>query len=157
MNHIHADLVYRQGHIAIVLSRFNDFIGEQLLKGALDMLARLGVPADKIDVVKVPGAYELPLAAKKLASTGRYQGIIALGVVVRGATAHFDYVAGGCANGLGQVALEAEVPVAFGVLTTDTLEQAMERAGTKAGNKGADAAQCVLEMINLLTAIERGV
>lgn len=135
---------------AIVAGRFNEYIVDSLVKGALDTLGRHGADAGSVPVVQVPGCFELPLAAKKLAKGGEYDGIIALGAVIRGATPHFDYVAGNCASGLAQVSYEFELPVAFGVLTTDTIEQAIERAGTKAGNKGADAALTVLEMSGLL-------
>ncbi|RCU45239.1 MULTISPECIES: 6,7-dimethyl-8-ribityllumazine synthase [Corallincola] len=140
--------------IAIVISRFNSFIVESLLEGAVDTLKRVGqVADDNITVVRVPGAYELPLAAKKVAAKGEYDAIIALGAVIRGGTPHFDYVAGECNKGLAQVSLEASVPVAFGVLTTDTIEQAIERAGTKAGNKGGEAAMSALEMVNVMSAL----
>ncbi len=149
-----------QGHMrgdgkrfAIVAGRFNEYIVDSLVKGALDALARHGIDRATVPVVQVPGCYELPLVAKKLARSGDYDGIIALGAVIRGATPHFDYVAGNCASGLAQVSYEFELPVAFGVLTTDTIEQAIERAGTKAGNKGADAALTVLEMSSLLDAL----
>jgi 6,7-dimethyl-8-ribityllumazine synthase len=135
---------------AIAAARFNAYIVDSLVDGAVDALTRHGVATSDITLVKVPGCYELPLAVKRLAKTGNYSGIIALGTVIRGATPHFDYVAGQCASGLNQVALETEIPVGFGVLTTDTIEQAIERAGTKAGNKGADAALTVLEMVNVL-------
>ncbi|GAA5217404.1 6,7-dimethyl-8-ribityllumazine synthase [Corallincola platygyrae] len=140
--------------IAIVISRFNSFIVESLLEGAVDTLKRVGqVSDDNITVVRVPGAYELPLAAKKVANKGEFDAIIALGAVIRGGTPHFDYVAGECNKGLAQVSLDSEIPVAFGVLTTDTIEQAIERAGTKAGNKGGEAAMGALEMVNVLSAI----
>lgn len=139
--------------IAIVAARFNEYIVDSLVKGALNSLQRAGVAAANITLVHVPGAFELPLAASKLAASKQYDGILALGCVIRGATPHFDYVAGECSKGLAQVALESGLPVGFGVLTTDTLEQAIERAGTKAGNKGADCAQTVLEMINLFKKI----
>ena len=135
---------------AIAAARFNEYIVDSLVNGAVDALVRHGVAASDITLVKVPGCYELPLAAKRLAKSGNYSGVVALGTVIRGATPHFDYVAGQCAAGLNQVALETEVPVGFGVLTTETIEQAIERAGTKAGNKGADAALTVLEMVNVL-------
>lgn len=138
---------------AIVASRFNSFITEQLVTGARDALRRHGVNGDDIDLAWVPGAFELPLAAQRLAASGRYAAVICLGTVIRGATPHFDYVAGGAASGIGQVALQTGVPVIFGVLTTDTIEQAVERAGTKAGNKGADAAVTALEMANLLDVL----
>ncbi len=140
--------------IAIVISRFNSLIVENLLEGAVDTLVRHGqIERDAITVVRVPGAYELPLAAKKVAASGDYDAIIALGAVIRGGTPHFDYVAGECNKGLAQVALEHSIPVAFGVLTTDTIEQAIERAGTKAGNKGAEAALSALEMVNVVGQI----
>ncbi|AMG31208.1 6,7-dimethyl-8-ribityllumazine synthase [Grimontia hollisae] len=141
--------------VAIVISRFNSFINESLLEGAIDALKRQGqVSEDNITVVRCPGAYELPLVAQRVAKSGRYDAIIALGSVIRGGTPHFDYVAGECNKGLAQVALEFDTPVAFGVLTVDTIEQAIERAGTKAGNKGAEAALSALEMVNVLSQIE---
>lgn len=135
---------------ALVASRFNSFITEKLLEGALDTLRRHGVAEDNLTVVWAPGAFELPLVVKKLAESGKYDAVIALGCVIRGATAHFDYVAGEAAKGIGQVALSTGVPVLFGVLTTDSIEQAIERAGTKAGNKGVDVAMGALEMASLL-------
>jgi len=134
----------------IVVSRFNDFICERLLGGALDALKRTGASEERIEVFRVPGAYEIPLAAKKLAGSGRYDAVICLGAVIRGATPHFDYVANEVAKGIATVALETSVPVTFGVLTTDTLEQAIERAGSKAGNKGFEAAMAAVEMANLM-------
>ena len=140
--------------IAIVVSRFNSFIVESLLEGAVDALKRHGNVADNdITIVRVPGAYELPLAAKRLAQKGEFDGIIAIGAVIRGGTPHFDFVAGECNSGLAQVAMEFTVPVAFGVITTDTIEQAIDRAGTKAGNKGAEAALSALEMVNVLAKL----
>ena len=136
--------------IAILCGRFNGFIVDQLEAGCLDTLNRHGVAETDITVVRVPGAFELPVVAKKLAASGKYDGVIALGAVIRGATPHFDQVAGACTRGLAAVATETGVPVAFGVLTTDNIEQAVERAGTKAGNKGADAAMTMIEMISLL-------
>jgi 6,7-dimethyl-8-ribityllumazine synthase len=141
--------------IAIAASRFNGFIVEQLVEGARDALARRGVGASSQVLVWVPGAFELPLAADRLAASGRFDAVIALGAVIRGGTPHFDYVAGACANGLGRVALDRGVPVSFGVLTTDDVEQALERAGTGAGNKGFDAAVTALEMVATLRALER--
>lgn len=135
---------------AIAAGHFNHYIVDSLVAGAQDALSRHGVDAATVPVVKVPGCFELPLAAKKLASSGKYDAVITLGAVIRGATPHFDYVAGQCAAGLQRVMLDTEVPIAFGVLTTNTIEQAIERAGTKAGNKGADAALTALEMVNLL-------
>lgn len=151
---IEGDFSYNGGRIAIIASRFNSFIVESLLKGAIDALVRHGVKKDLIDVIYVPGAYELPLLAKKVAAKKKHQGILALGTVIRGGTAHFDYVAGECAKGLAQVSLNTEMPISFGVLTTDTIEQAIERAGTKAGNKGAEAAIALLETINVFDKIE---
>ncbi len=139
--------------IGIVVARFNSFICEKLLEGALDSLTRSGVPADKIDVARVPGAFEIPLAAQKMAKSGKYDAVICIGVVIRGATPHFDYVAGEVAKGSAQVMLDTSVPILFGVLTTETIEQAIERAGTKAGNKGSDVAVAAIEMINLLETI----
>jgi len=140
--------------VAIVATRWNEFVVERLTAGAKDALLRAGVGDDAIDLAMAPGAYEVPFVAKKLAQTGRYNGVVALGCVIRGATPHFDYVAGEAANGLAAAARETGVPMAFGVLTVDTIEQAIERAGTKAGNKGAEAALAALEMINLTRAIE---
>ncbi|MGF1725055.1 6,7-dimethyl-8-ribityllumazine synthase [Photobacterium nomapromontoriensis] len=141
--------------VAIVIARFNSFINESLLAGALDALKRQGqVSDDNITVVRCPGAYELPLIAQQVAKSDRYDAIVALGSVIRGGTPHFDYVAGECNKGLAQVALEYNTPVAFGVLTVDSIEQAIERAGTKAGNKGAEAALSALEMVNVLSQIE---
>jgi 6,7-dimethyl-8-ribityllumazine synthase len=151
---IEGDYLYHSGRIAVVATRFNSLIVESLVGGALDSLKRHGVPKDQIDVIYVPGAYELPLVIKKLALTGKYHGILALGAVIRGGTPHFDYVAGECAKGIGQVSLAQDIPVSFGVLTTDSIEQAIERAGTKAGNKGADTAVALLETMNVLSQIE---
>jgi 6,7-dimethyl-8-ribityllumazine synthase len=136
--------------IGIVAARFNGLIVDSLLAGCVDALSRHGVAAADLTVVWVPGAFELPLAVKRLATSGAYRGICALGAVIRGATPHFEHVAGSCTRGLAQIALETGVPIGFGVLTVDTIEQALERAGTKAGNKGADAALAVIEMISLL-------
>ncbi len=141
--------------VAIVIARFNSFINESLLSGALDALKRQGqVSEDNITVVRCPGAYELPLVAQQVAKSDRYDAIVALGSVIRGGTPHFDYVAGECTKGLAQIALEYNTPIAFGVLTVDSIEQAIERAGTKAGNKGAEAALSALEMVNVLSQIE---
>jgi len=147
---IEGDLVARGARFGIVLGHFNGFIGERLLDGALDTLVRHGAEAGQIDVVRVPGAFEIPLVLQRLAKSKKYDALIALGAVIRGATPHFDYVAGECAKGLAQVMMQHDVPVAFGVLTVDTIEQAIERAGTKAGNKGVDAALTAIEMVNLL-------
>ena len=141
--------------IAVVIARFNSFINESLLEGAVDALKRIGqVKDENITIVRAPGAYELPLVARRLAESKKFDAIVALGTVIRGGTAHFEYVAGGASNGLAHVAQDSEIPVAFGVLTTESIEQAIERAGTKAGNKGADAALTALEMINVLKAIK---
>ena len=136
--------------IGIVVSRFNSFIAEKLVDGAVDTLIRSGVADKNIEVVRVPGAYEIPLVAQKMARSKRYDALICLGAVIRGATPHFDFVANEAAKGIAQVSLESGLPVMFGVLTTDTIEQAIERSGSKAGNKGADCAVAALEMINLL-------
>jgi len=134
----------------IVVSRFNSFISDRLVEGALDALLRHGAERDSVHLVRVPGAFELPLAAKKLAGSGRYDAVICLGAVIRGATPHFDYVAAEVSKGIAQVGLEVGIPVTFGVLTTESLEQAIERAGSKVGNKGFDAASSAIEMVNLL-------
>lgn len=134
----------------IVVSRFNDFMGQRLLEGALDALIRHGAEEENIEVVRVPGAFEIPLAAKAMAKSGRYDGIIALGVVIRGATPHFDYIAAEVSKGIAQVQLETGTPIGFGIITADTIEQAIERAGSKAGNKGWQAALTVVEMVNVL-------
>ena len=134
----------------IIVSRFNEFISSKLLSGAVDELVRHGVKDDNIDVVWVPGAFEIPLVAKKLANKGEYSAIIALGAVIKGSTSHYDYVCAEVSKGVASVSLETGVPVIFGVLTCDSLEQAIERAGTKAGNKGADAAKSAIEMANLV-------
>jgi 6,7-dimethyl-8-ribityllumazine synthase len=151
---IEGDLQCRELRFAIVAARFNDFIVEQLIRGAVDALKRHGAADKQIEIVRAPGAFDMPLVARKLAQSRRYDAIVALGAVIKGATAHFDYVAGECASGLARVAQETGVPIAFGVLTTDTIEQALERAGTKAGNKGADAAVTAIELANLLRRIE---
>jgi len=137
-------------NFALVVARFNSFVVDSLQAGAIDALVRHGVSDKQITVVKTPGAYELPLVAQRLAESGKYDAVIALGAVIRGSTPHFDYVAGECAKGLGQVGLQHKLPVVFGVLTVDTIEQAVERAGTKAGNKGSDAAMTALELVSLL-------
>ena len=137
----------------IIVSRFNDFIGGKLLSGALDELKRHGVSDSNIDVVKVPGAFEIPIVAQKFAQTKNYNAIITLGAVIKGSTPHFDYVSNEVSKGIAQVSLNTGVPVIFGVLTTDNLEQAIERAGTKSGNKGADAAKTAIEMANLVKNI----
>lgn len=136
--------------IGIVVSRFNEFITSKLLGGALDALTRHGVKEEDVTVAWAPGAFEVPLVAKRMAQSGKYNVVLALGCVIRGATPHFDYVAAEAAKGIGHVMLDTGVPVIFGILTTDSIEQAIERAGTKSGNKGADAAMGALEMANLL-------
>ncbi|AMN47517.1 6,7-dimethyl-8-ribityllumazine synthase [Steroidobacter denitrificans] len=151
---IEGDLQCRELRFAILASRFNEFIVERLVDGAVDTLRRHGAGDQQIEIIRVPGAFDLPLVARRLAQTQRYDALVALGAVIKGATAHFDYVAGECAGGLARVAQDTGIPVAFGVLTTDTIEQAIERAGTKAGNKGADAAITALELANLLRRIE---
>ena len=151
MNVIEGTFAASGKKFAIVVSRFNSFIVESLLEGAIDALKRHGnVADDDITVIRVPGAYELPVAAKRVARKGNFDAIIAIGAVIRGGTPHFDFVAGECNKGLAQVAMEFDTPVAFGVITTDSIEQAIERAGTKAGNKGAEAALSSLEMVNVL-------
>jgi 6,7-dimethyl-8-ribityllumazine synthase len=139
--------------IGIIVSRFNSFITERLLEGAVDALVRHGADEEEIHVARVPGAFEIPLAAKKMAASGAYDAIIALGAVIRGSTPHFDYVSSEVTKGVAAVSLESGIPVSFGVLTTDSIEQAVERAGTKAGNKGFEAAVTVIETINLLRSI----
>lgn len=137
----------------IIISRFNDFIGSKLLSGAVDELKRHGVPDENIDIVKVPGAFEIPLAAQKFAKSGKYNALITLGAVIKGSTPHFDYVSAEVSKGVAHVSLETGIPVIFGVLTTDNIEQAIERAGTKAGNKGSDAAKTAIEMANLVKLV----
>ena len=151
---IEGELLVRDLRFGVVITRFNDFVVEPLLRGALDALKRHGAADKQIEIVRVPGAFDLPVVVRKLALSRRYEALIALGAVIRGQTPHFDYVAGECASGLARIALESGVPIAFGVLTTDTMEQAVDRAGGKAGNKGADAALAALEMANLLRRLE---
>jgi 6,7-dimethyl-8-ribityllumazine synthase len=146
-------LLAKDLRFGIIVSRFNDFICDRLLGGALDGLQRSGAEESNIEVFKVPGAFEIPLLAKKVASSHRYDALICLGAVIRGSTPHFDFVASEVSKGIATVSLETGVPVSFGVLTTDTLEQAIERAGSKAGNKGWDAAMAAIEMANLLKQI----
>jgi 6,7-dimethyl-8-ribityllumazine synthase len=154
MKIIEGGLAAPQAKIAIVISRFNSFINEQLLSGAVDTLKRTGQVADEnITVVRVPGAVELPLATKRVAASKKFDAIVALGTVIRGGTPHFDFVANECNKGLAQVSLEFDVPVAFGVLTTDSIDQAIERAGTKMGNKGSEAALGALEMVNVMAEL----
>jgi len=148
------ELVGRGLRFAAVVSRFNEFISGRLLEGARDAMARHGVGEENLDIAWVPGSFEIPLVAKKLAQTGRYAAVICLGAVIRGATPHFDYVAAEVSKGIANVGLETGVPVIFGVITADNLEQAIERAGTKAGNKGFDAAVAAIEMANLLATLK---
>ncbi|HFD80271.1 MAG TPA: 6,7-dimethyl-8-ribityllumazine synthase [Gammaproteobacteria bacterium] len=150
---IEGQLVVRDARIALLVSRFNSFIVDSLLDGAIDTLRRHGAEERDLHIVRVPGAYEMPIAAKRLAASQRYEAIIALGAVIRGGTPHFEYVAGECTKGLSQVSLQHDIPIAFGVLTVDSIEQAIERAGTKAGNKGGEAALSAIEMINVLREI----
>jgi 6,7-dimethyl-8-ribityllumazine synthase len=151
---IEGELLARDLRFAFVAARFNDFVVEPLIRGAIDALKRHGATEKQIEIVRVPGAFDIPLVARKLALSHRYDALIALGAVVRGQTPHFDYVAGECASGISRIALESGVPIAFGVLTTDTMEQAVDRAGGKAGNKGADAALVAIEMANLLRRLD---
>jgi 6,7-dimethyl-8-ribityllumazine synthase len=152
---IEGNLVATKGaRFAIVASRFNHFVVDRLVEGAIDALVRHGVDSKNVTVVRVPGAWELPLLARRLAASGKVDAVIALGAVIRGATPHFDYVAGEAAKGLAAAAHGATVPILFGVLTTETLDQAIERAGTKAGNKGWDAAAAALEMVALSRALD---
>ena len=147
---IQGNLVAQDDKYAIVIARFNDFIGSKLLEGCVDALKRHGVEDENIEVIWVPGAFEIPLVAKKLAKSSKYSAVITLGAVIKGSTPHFDYVSAEVSKGGAQVALQSDIPVIFGVLTTDNIEQAIERAGTKAGNKGADAAKTAIEMVNLI-------
>jgi 6,7-dimethyl-8-ribityllumazine synthase len=146
---IEGRIVAKGMRFGIVAGRFNDFISSRLIEGAVDALTRAGAEEKEIQIVKVPGAFELPLAAKKMAKSGRYDAVICLGAVIRGATPHFEYISAEVSKGIAAVGLETEVPVIFGVLTTDTIEQAIERAGTKAGNKGWDAALSAIELVDL--------
>jgi len=154
INIIEGELIVRGARLALVASRFNDFIVNNLVDGATNILLRHGCEEKDIDIIWVPGAHEIPLAAQRLAASGRYDGIIALGAVIRGSTPHFDFVAGECSKGLANVSMQHNMPVGFGVLTVENIEQAIERAGTKAGNKGAEAAMSVVEMINLLPRLD---
>ncbi|MCY8672075.1 6,7-dimethyl-8-ribityllumazine synthase [Bacillus haynesii] len=154
MNKIEGHVIGTDLKIGIVVARFNDFITSKLLSGAEDTLLRHGVKADDIDVAWVPGAFEIPLIAKKMAETKKYDAVITLGTVIRGATSHYDYVCNEAAKGIAASSMSTGVPVIFGVLTTDTIEQAVERAGTKAGNKGAEAAAAAIEMANLTRSRE---
>ena len=151
--YIEGDLQAVGKKFGIIVSRFNSFVSERLLDGALDTLLRSGAEEGAIDVVRVPGAFEIPMMAQKMAKSGNYDAIICLGAVIRGATSHYDLVANEAAKGIAQVGLDSGIPAIFGVLTTDTIEQAIERAGSKAGNKGSEAALTAIEMINLLAQI----
>lgn len=151
---IEGNMTVRDARFGIVVSRFNGFIVESLLEGALDTLRRHGADEKDITVVRVPGAFEMPLAAQRMAAAKAFDAVIAIGAVIRGGTPHFEYVAGECTKGLANVSLQCDVPLAYGVLTVDTIEQAIERAGTKAGNKGAEAALSAIEMVSLVRAME---
>jgi 6,7-dimethyl-8-ribityllumazine synthase len=150
---IEGKIVARGMRFGIVASRFNDFICGKLIDGAVDALTRSGAEEKSIDVIKVPGAFEIPIAAKKLAKSGKYDAVICLGAVIRGATPHFEYISAEVSKGIALVGLEMEIPVVFGVVTTDTIEQAIERAGSKSGNKGWDAALSAIEMVDLFKKI----
>ena len=151
---IEGDWVARDLRVAIVAGRFNELVVERLVEGAVNTLTRLGASEKDLTIVRVPGAFDMPVVVKKMAASRRYDAIIALGAVIRGATAHFDFVAGECAGALARIAQDHGLPVVFGVLTTDTIEQAIERAGTKAGNKGSDAATAAVELANLLRTVD---
>ncbi len=153
MSIIEGLLTVTNERFCIVVSRFNEFICSKLLAGALDELKRHGVSQDNIDIVWCPGAFEIPLVAKKCAKSGKYNAVITLGAVIKGSTSHYDYVCAEVSKGVASVGLETETPVIFGILTTDNIEQAIERAGTKAGNKGADAAKSAIEMANLMNSL----
>ena len=150
MKTMEGDLLAAGAKFGIAVSRFNSFITDSLLDGAIDAIVRHGGKKSDITVVKVPGAFELPLVVQKMAKSSKFDAIIVVGAVIRGGTPHFDYVAGECTKGIGQVSLQQETPIAFGLLTVDSIEQAIERAGTKAGNKGAEAAMSAIEMVNVL-------
>jgi 6,7-dimethyl-8-ribityllumazine synthase len=150
VKHTEGDLVVRGARFGIVLARFNSFIGERLLEGAIDALVRHGAERSAIEVAHVPGAFEMPLALKAMAASKKFEALIALGCVIRGETPHFDFVAGEASRGIAQVGQQFDLPVGFGLLTVDTVEQAVARAGAKAGNKGADAALAAIEMVNLV-------
>jgi 6,7-dimethyl-8-ribityllumazine synthase len=151
---IEGDFVSVQGRYALVVGRFNSFVVESLLSGAIDALKRHGVKDADITIVRAPGAFEIPLVVKKVAETKQFDAIVTLGAVIRGGTPHFEYVAGECVKGIGSLSLEYGIPVAFGVLTVDSIEQAIERSGTKAGNKGAEAAMSAVEMVSLFKQLE---
>ncbi len=151
---IEGDMILRDARVVLVAARFNEFVVESLVKGSVDCLKRHGASEADIEIVRVPGAYEMPLAVDRVAASRRADGIVALGAVIRGGTPHFDYVAGECVKGLSSASQKHGVPVGFGVLTVDTIEQAIERSGTKAGNKGEEATLAVIEMINLLRRLD---
>lgn len=154
---VHQGLLKAEGfRFAIIASRWNDFITARLVEGALDALERLGTSEENVEIFKVPGSFEIPITAQKVAESGKFDAVICLGAVIRGATAHFDYVAGEAAKGIAQVAMKTGVPVLFGVITTDTLEQAIDRAGAKAGNKGFEAAMSAVELVNLYKDVQSG-
>ncbi|MBF0254873.1 MAG: 6,7-dimethyl-8-ribityllumazine synthase [Gammaproteobacteria bacterium] len=152
---IEGDLQVSDAKVCLLIARFNSFIVDSLVAGAVDTLLRHGAKREDLTKVYVPGAFEMPLALERLAASGKYDAIVALGAVIRGGTPHFDYVAGECVKGLAQVMLQHKLPIAFGVLTVDSIEQAIERAGTKAGNKGGEAAMAVIEMVNLLRQLDQ--
>ena len=152
-NFIEGNLVATDLRVGIIVSRWNAFITERLLDGALDTLKRHGVDTDTVDVVRVPGTFEVPLLAQRLTASGKYDAVICLGCLIRGSTPHFDYIAGECTKGIAQAMMASGVPATFGILTTDSIEQAIERAGTKAGNKGAEAAGAAIEMANLMKGL----
>jgi 6,7-dimethyl-8-ribityllumazine synthase len=156
VNRIEGNLSAEGRSFGIVASRFNDFVVKALLEGAIEAIRRHGGDAGAVDVVWVPGSYEIPVVARELALSGRYDAIVCLGAVIRGATAHFDYVAGGVSGGISNVALETGVPIIFGIITTETIEQAIERAGTKMGNKGFEAAVSAMEMADLMSKLQKG-
>jgi 6,7-dimethyl-8-ribityllumazine synthase len=153
MTSYEGDLTANDGRYALVVGRWNSFVVEHLLEGAVDTLRRHGIDEGQLTLVRVPGAFEIPLACQRLAARGEFDAIIALGAVIRGGTPHFEHVAGECTKGIAQVSLQHGIPIAFGVLTVDSIEQAVERSGTKAGNKGAEAATSALEMVNLLKTL----
>ena len=154
VNFIEGNLTAAGRSFGVVAARFNDFVVKPMLGGALDAIERHGGELESVDVAWVPGSYEIPLAAKRMALSGRYDAVICLGAVIRGSTAHFDYVAGGATNGISSVSLETNLPIVFGVITTETIEQAIERAGTKMGNKGFEAAVTAIEMVDLLPRLD---
>ncbi|EAQ98590.1 6,7-dimethyl-8-ribityllumazine synthase [Congregibacter litoralis] len=151
---IEGTMTHTSGRYALLVGRWNSFVVEHLLEGAVDTLKRHGVASEQITVIRVPGAFEIPLACQRLAKTGSYDAIVALGAVIRGGTPHFEHVAGECTKGIAQVSLNHDIPIAFGVLTVDSIEQAIERSGTKAGNKGVEAALSALEMVSLLSQFD---